>query len=180
MNEQFKGLDFDKLTLTTFLCLFKGTFDCHLEKLEWSLVQLTWVGFESQWQRILLLKVNDNKSFFTHLRTPFSSQWASGNPRPLCSDDPWPASPRTEACGFTHSVAHAHAEVAPTRHQGGVRHFSNPHLKSKVLTLNKSHKCHPAASPNCALAQSTVHFKSNEDRQECIEESFPQEIFCHC
>ena len=54
MNELFEGLDFVRAYIDDLLCLSKGTFEDHLQKLERVLTRLTQAG----------LKVNAKKFFF--------------------------------------------------------------------------------------------------------------------
>ena len=54
MSELMEGLDFVRAYIDDLLCLTKGTFEDHLEKLERIFARLKRAG----------LKVNANKSFF--------------------------------------------------------------------------------------------------------------------
>ena len=65
MNELFEGLDFVRAYIDDLLCLSKGTFEDHLEKLERILIRLEKVG----------LKVNAKKSFFACSKLEYLGHW---------------------------------------------------------------------------------------------------------
>ena len=65
MNELFEGLDFARAHIDDLLCLSKGTFEDHLEKLERVLARLTQAG----------LKVNAKKSFFARSELEYLGYW---------------------------------------------------------------------------------------------------------
>ena len=65
MNELFEGLDFVRAYIDDLLCLTKGTFDDHLEKLERIFARLKQAG----------LKVNAKKSFFAKQELEYLGHW---------------------------------------------------------------------------------------------------------
>ena len=65
MNELFDGLNFVRAYIHALLCLTKGTFDNHLEKLEHILSRLQQAG----------LKVNAKKSFFARGELEYRGYW---------------------------------------------------------------------------------------------------------
>ena len=65
MSELFDGLEFVRTYIDDLLCLTKGTFDDHLEKLERVLYRLREAG----------LKVNGNKSFFAKTELEYLGYW---------------------------------------------------------------------------------------------------------
>ena len=65
MNELFTGLDFARTYIDDLLCLTKGNFDDHLEKLELMFQRLSRGG----------LKVNAKKSFFARSELEFLGYW---------------------------------------------------------------------------------------------------------
>ena len=65
MNELFMGLDFARAYIDDLLCMTKGTFEDHLEKLERILVRLSQAG----------LKVNAKKSFFGRSALEYLGYW---------------------------------------------------------------------------------------------------------
>ena len=65
MNELFMGLDYARAYIDDLLCLTKGSYDDHLEKLENILARLSQAG----------LKVNAKKSFFAHSELEFLGYW---------------------------------------------------------------------------------------------------------
>ena len=65
MNELFEGLDFVRAYIDDLLCLTKGTFEDHLEKLERVFVRLQQAG----------LKVNAKKSFFAKHELEYLGYW---------------------------------------------------------------------------------------------------------
>ena len=67
MNELFMGLDYARAYIDDLLCLTKGDYDDHLEKLENILARLSQAG----------LKVNAKKSFFARSELEFLGYWIS-------------------------------------------------------------------------------------------------------
>ena len=65
MNELFEGLDYARAYIDDLLCLTKGTFTDHLEKLERILARLARAG----------LKVNAKKSFFARSELEYLGYW---------------------------------------------------------------------------------------------------------
>ena len=65
MNELFEGIDYVRTYIDDVLCLTKGTFDDHLEKLERVLERLQGAG----------LKVNAKKSFFARSELEYLGYW---------------------------------------------------------------------------------------------------------
>ena len=65
MSELFEGLEFVRTYIDDLLCLTKGSFEDHLEKLERILVRLRQAG----------LKVNANKSFFAKAELEYLGYW---------------------------------------------------------------------------------------------------------
>jgi Reverse transcriptase (RNA-dependent DNA polymerase) len=65
MSELFDGLEFVRTYIDDLLCLTKGSFKDHLEKLERVLHRLQEVG----------LKVNGNKSFFAKTKLEYLGHW---------------------------------------------------------------------------------------------------------
>ena len=65
MSELFEGLDFVRTYIDDLLCITKGSFDDHLEKLERILYRLQEAG----------LKVNGNKSFFAKPELEYLGYW---------------------------------------------------------------------------------------------------------
>ena len=65
MNELFMGLDYARAYIDDLLCLTKGSFDDHLEKLETILARLSQAG----------LKINAKKSFFGRSELEFLGYW---------------------------------------------------------------------------------------------------------
>ena len=65
MNELFEGLDYARAYIDDLLCLTKGTFTDHLEKLERILARLAKAG----------LKVNAKKSFFARSELEYLGYW---------------------------------------------------------------------------------------------------------
>ena len=65
MSELFEGLEFVRTYIDDLLCLTKGDFDDHLEKLERILYHLREAG----------LKVNGNKSFFARTELEYLGYW---------------------------------------------------------------------------------------------------------
>ena len=65
MNELFMGLDFVRAYIDDLLCITKGTFDDHLEKLERIFERLESAG----------LKVNATKSFFARGELEYLGYW---------------------------------------------------------------------------------------------------------
>jgi len=65
MSELFEGLDFVRTYIDDLLCLTKGTFEDHLEKLERVLFRLQEAG----------LKVNARKSFFARTELEYLGYW---------------------------------------------------------------------------------------------------------
>ena len=65
MSELFEGLDFVRTYIDDLLCLTKGDFNDHLEKLERVLYRLREAG----------LKVNGNKSFFARTELEYLGYW---------------------------------------------------------------------------------------------------------
>ena len=69
MSELFDGLEFVRTYIDDLLCLTKGTFEDHLEKLEKILARLQQAG----------LKVNANKSFFARGELEYLGYWITRN-----------------------------------------------------------------------------------------------------
>jgi Reverse transcriptase (RNA-dependent DNA polymerase) len=69
MSEQFDGLEFVRTYIDDLLCLTKGSFKDHLEKLERVLHRLREAG----------LKVNGNKSFFAKTKLEYLGYWITHN-----------------------------------------------------------------------------------------------------
>ena len=65
MNELFEGLDFVLAYIDDLLCITKGTFDDHLEKLKHIFAQLKQAGLE----------VNAKKSFFARSELKCLGHW---------------------------------------------------------------------------------------------------------
>ena len=65
MSELFDGIEFVRTYIDDLLCLTKGTFEDHLEKLERVLARLQQAG----------LKVNGNKSFFARAELEYLGYW---------------------------------------------------------------------------------------------------------
>ena len=65
MNELFTGLDFVRAYIDDLLCISKGTFDDHLEKVDKVLERLSHAG----------LKVNAGKSFFASSELEYLGYW---------------------------------------------------------------------------------------------------------
>ena len=65
MNELFEGLDIVRAHINDLLCLSKGSFEDHLQKLERVLTRLTRAG----------LKVNAKKSFFARSQLEYLGYW---------------------------------------------------------------------------------------------------------
>ena len=65
MSELFEGLEFVRTYIDDLLCLTKGNFEDHLEKLERILYRLQQAG----------LKVNGNKSFFAKTELEYLGYW---------------------------------------------------------------------------------------------------------
>ena len=62
-----EGLDFVQTYIDDLLCITKGSFDEHLEKLEWVLARLKQAG----------LKVNAKKLFFAREQVEYLGYWMS-------------------------------------------------------------------------------------------------------
>ena len=69
MSELFDGLEFLQTYIDDLLCLTKGTFEDHLEKLKRILARLQQAG----------LKVNANKSFFARSELEYLGYWITCN-----------------------------------------------------------------------------------------------------
>ena len=69
MSELFDGLEFVRTYINDLLCLTKGTFEDHLEKLERILTRLQQAG----------LKVNANKFFFARSELEYLGYWVTRN-----------------------------------------------------------------------------------------------------
>ena len=67
MSELMEGLEFARTYLDDLLCITKGTFDDHLEKLDLVLARLARAG----------LKVNANKSAFCQEQLEYLGYWTS-------------------------------------------------------------------------------------------------------
>ena len=65
MSELMEGLEFVRTYIDDLLCLTKGSFEDHLEKLERVLSRLQKAG----------LKVNANKSFFAQTKLEYLGYW---------------------------------------------------------------------------------------------------------
>ena len=65
MSELMEGLDFVRACIDDLLCLTKGSFEDHLEKLERIFVRLARAG----------LKINANKSFFARPELEYLGYW---------------------------------------------------------------------------------------------------------
>ena len=69
MSELFDGLEFVRTYIDDLLCLTKGTFEDHLEKLKRILARLQQAG----------LKVNANKLFFARSELEYLGYWITCN-----------------------------------------------------------------------------------------------------